>query len=157
MISERHATSPRPFIDIPVAVLVNRGSASASEIVAGALQDHGRAVVVGETTYGKGSVQSVMEARADARTAIRLTTAHYYTPSARIIHEHGVEPDIPVYITPQEWRAVLIDRARREGLEPAEDGLVEPFAEAPPEVLDIQLARASDVLAAVNLFKQKRR
>jgi carboxyl-terminal processing protease len=157
VISERRATSPRPFIDIPVAVLVNRGSASASEIVAGALQDHGRAVVVGETTYGKGSVQSVMEARADARTAIRLTTAHYYTPSARIIHEHGVEPDIPVYITPQEWRAVLIDRARREGLEPAEDGLVEPFAEAPPEVLDIQLARASDVLAAVNLFKQKRR
>ena len=78
----------------PIAVLVNNGSASASEIVAGALQDHGRATIVGESTYGKGSVQTIMPL-SDGR-ALKLTTSHYYTPSGKSIHDRGVRPDVLV-------------------------------------------------------------
>jgi len=78
----------------PIAVLVNHGSASASEIVAGALQDHGRATIVGESTYGKGSVQTIMPL-SDGR-ALKLTTSHYYTPSGKSIHDRGVRPDLIV-------------------------------------------------------------
>jgi carboxyl-terminal processing protease len=78
----------------PLSVLVNRGSASAAEIVAGALQDHGRAVIVGETTFGKGSVQSIVPL-SDGR-AIKLTTSRYYTPSGRSIHGTGIQPDVRV-------------------------------------------------------------
>jgi len=78
----------------PIVVLVNAGSASASEIVAGALQDHKRAVVVGTKTFGKGSVQTIMPLRGDG--AIRLTTQRYYTPSGRSIQAMGVAPDIVV-------------------------------------------------------------
>ena len=80
---------------VPTVVLVNRGSASASEIVAGALQDHHRARIVGETTYGKGSVQTVMPL--GEGTAIKLTTSRYLTPSGRSINGLGIEPDIVVH------------------------------------------------------------
>jgi len=76
----------------PLAVLVNGGSASASEIVAGALHDHGRATLLGRTTFGKGSVQTILPL-SDGR-AIKLTTSRYYTPSGVSIHERGIEPDI---------------------------------------------------------------
>jgi carboxyl-terminal processing protease len=76
----------------PVAVLINEGSASAAEVVAGALQDHGRAVLIGTRSYGKGSVQSVVQVSDDE--AIKLTTAYYYTPNGRNIHHAGIEPDI---------------------------------------------------------------
>ena len=80
--------------DTPLIILVDRGTASASEVVAGALQDHGRALIVGERTFGKGSVQSVLPLRNGA--GIKLTTARYYTPSGRSIQAEGIRPDIVV-------------------------------------------------------------
>ncbi len=80
--------------DVPIVVLVNEGSASASEIVAGALQDHERAVIMGTKTFGKGSVQSILDITQD--TAIKLTTSFYYTPNDRSFQSRGIEPDIVV-------------------------------------------------------------
>ena len=97
-----------PFEDIPLVVLVNEGSASASEIVAGALQDHGRALVVGVDSYGKGSVQNII--RLDNDGALRLTVARYYTPSGRPIEpNHAIEPDVPVEMTDD-----VVDEPNRE-------------------------------------------
>jgi carboxyl-terminal processing protease len=79
---------------VPLVVLVDRGTASASEVLAGALQDHGRALIVGERTFGKGSVQSVLPLRNGS--AIKLTTARYYTPSGRSIQAKGIRPDLVV-------------------------------------------------------------
>lgn len=82
------------FLDIPLVILINRFSASASEVVTGALKDNHRAIVIGETSFGKGSVQEVFGLRGGA--GLRLTVARYYTPSGVCIHEEGIEPDIQV-------------------------------------------------------------
>lgn len=86
------ATSGDVLTGVPIVVLVNAGSASASEIVAGALQDNGRAIIMGEKTFGKGSVQTILPIRED--TALKLTTARYYTPKGRSIQAEGIEPDV---------------------------------------------------------------
>lgn len=91
---EFNATRATVAGDIPVVVLINNGSASASEIVAGALQDHGRAIIMGTRSFGKGSVQTILPIGDDR--AIKLTTALYYTPSGRSIQAQGIEPDIIV-------------------------------------------------------------
>jgi carboxyl-terminal processing protease len=131
-----------------MAILVNGGSASASEIVAGALQDHQRAILVGEKTFGKGSVQSVIGL--DDGSAIRLTTAKYYTPSDRVIHERGIEPNIHVPMPPEDWRRLRIAQTRPENAE-----LDDEEEEGSEEVLDVQLERAVDVLKGIMIFEAR--
>lgn len=91
----RFNAAPGDVVDgVPIIVLINAGSASASEIVAGALQDHKRAIIMGEKSFGKGSVQTILPT--GDKAAIKLTTARYYTPSGRSIQAEGIEPDIPL-------------------------------------------------------------
>ena len=96
--------------NMPMVVLVNLGSASASEIVAGCLQDLKRAIILGEKTFGKGSVQSIMPLARPTAPALRLTTAKYYTPSHKVIHEEGITPDIVVPMTEEEERDIQLQR-----------------------------------------------
>jgi carboxyl-terminal processing protease len=131
------------LLDMPIVVLVNGGSASASEIVAGALQDHRRAILVGEKTFGKGSVQSVLPM--EEGSALRLTTAKYYTPSNRMIHELGIEPDIVVPMSPEDWTALM--ERRMSGADEATGGGDGP--------VDVQLERALSVLRGILIYQSR--
>jgi carboxyl-terminal processing protease len=91
---------------LPIVVLINSGSASAAEIVAGALQDRKRAELVGTTSFGKGSVQTVIPLRGGVDGALKLTTARYYTPAGRSIQKTGIEPDLEVALTREEAEAI---------------------------------------------------
>jgi carboxyl-terminal processing protease len=144
---------------LPMVVLINSGTASAAEIVAGALQDRKRAELVGLTSFGKGSVQTVIPLRGGMDGALKLTTARYYTPSGRSIQKTGIEPDLEVASTRDEAqsianRAFLFSEASFKNALNADEGKVRRGAhtpaEAPPETFDakkdFQMARAEDVL-----------
>ena len=145
------ANDAHPYDDLPMAILVNAGSASAAEIVAGALQDNKRAILVGDTTYGKGSVQSVMPI--EGGNALRLTTARYYTPSGRSIHEKGIEPDIVVPLNPEEWGDVVAKRNYDENPELFVDR-DKPARYA--TTTDRQMERAIDLLKGIMIFEARR-
>ncbi|NIZ11618.1 S41 family peptidase [Pseudooceanicola sp. HF7] len=119
---DRYNATPGDMIEgKPIVVLINGGSASASEIVAGALKDHRRAIVVGTKSFGKGSVQTVMPLRGDGQ--IRLTTARYYTPSGRSIQNLGVSPDIVVQQPRVDPNAVEEDKEAPAGFSRSEADL----------------------------------
>jgi len=134
------------YVDFPMIILVNGGSASASEIVAGALQDYKRAILVGEKTFGKGSVQSVIPL--DDGSAIRLTTAKYYTPNERMIHEKGIDPDIFIPMSLEQWQKVMIKRSRDEIGDIGNDDKLDLT-----NAVDVQLERAIDILKAIRSFR----
>jgi carboxyl-terminal processing protease len=159
----------------PIVVLINNGSASASEIVAGALQDHQRAVVVGEKSFGKGSVQTIIPVQGDG--AMRLTTSRYFTPSGRSIQALGVSPDIIVQqpprkpddrkdpedsLRPNRSEADLRGSLSNNSMSKDEKALLkeeEEKAEAAAKLRDqdFQLAYALDILKGLNALSYEKK
>ena len=137
------AKKARP--NFPMALLINEGSASGAEIVAGALKDLHRAILVGETTFGKGSVQNVMQL--PDGSAVRFTTAKYYTPSKQVIQGNGVTPNIRVVMTPEQERALFALR-NTENVKPEDEkNLI--------KAKDLQMLRAIDTLKGVMIYAQR--
>jgi carboxyl-terminal processing protease len=136
------AAKERP--KVPLAVLVNEGSASGAEIVSGALKDLKRAILVGETTFGKGSVQNVLQL--PDGSALRFTTAKYYTPSKQVIHGNGVTPNIAVPLTAEQAHALF---ASRNSETKSEDEKTRVRSHDP------QLLRAIDALKGVMIYAQE--
>jgi carboxyl-terminal processing protease len=149
--SEYRAEGHGKRIDLPIVVLVNGYSASASEIVAGCLQDLQpitHAIIVGEQTFGKGSVQSILPL--SDGSALRLTTAKYYTPSHKVIHEHGITPDIYVPMSDQDEADL-----HYKHLPGALEVLDAPDRDRIEKVHDKQMERAVDLLKGVLLYAQR--
>ena len=147
----------------PLIVLINSGSASASEIVAGALKDHARAIIVGTRSFGKGSVQSIIPLTGNG--AMRLTTARYYTPSGVSIQAKGIEPDIKVEAGITDLKKEGLERGREENLRGAldkkdsttktEDNKKSEITPSEKLLQDNQISRAVDLIRGIHLFSNK--
>jgi len=136
------AAGPK-YTELPLVVLINGNSASAAEIFAGCMKDHGRAVLIGERSFGKGSVQSVIPL-ASGRGALKLTTARYFTPLRRPIHGKGVPPDIEIPLTPARRNQLSIQLN-------SHPGELRPLV--PNPVRDTALERALEVLRGLRIFR----
>jgi carboxyl-terminal processing protease len=149
MASQQHdystsgAKKDRP--NFPMVLLINEGSASGAEIVAGALKDLHRAILVGETTFGKGSVQNVMQL--PDGSAVRFTTAKYYTPSRQVIQGNGVTPNIRVAVTAEQERALFALR-NAENVKPEDEKSI-------IKTKDPQMLRAIDALKGLMIYAQQ--
>ncbi len=159
--SVHYAAPGQQLTDMPVVVLINRGSASAAEIFAGALQDHQRAVLLGDISFGKGSVQNVVSI--DETRSIKLTTARYYTPSERGIQAQGIAPDILVEEGTVAWRAdttAISEASLFRHLENDQAGSDTPellgMVEGISDIEDVQLAHAVSLIKGISRLGQTR-
>jgi len=157
----RYNAVKNDYIDgLPLVVLINQGSASASEIVAGALQDHKRAIIMGTKSFGKGSVQTIIPS--GDNVAIKLTTARYYTPLGRSIQQTGIDPDI--LVEQAELKPIKSRSSRQESdLKGAikneqivNDDSSKPDKKESIKTEDYQLTRALDLISALNIIKKNK-
>jgi carboxyl-terminal processing protease len=160
----RFSATPNDILNgAPIVVLINAGSASASEIVAGALQDHKRAIIMGEKTFGKGSVQTILPTSNGG--AVKLTTARYYTPSGRSIQAEGISPDVPISkvkleaVAQSEFSPIkeadLVNHLENSKAEPKKEGA--KSKEESEEALALQdypLNEALNLLKGINIVRQ---
>jgi carboxyl-terminal processing protease len=153
---ELTAASAKPILDLPMAVLINEGSASGSEIVAGALQNYKRAVIIGTKSFGKGSVQTIIPL--NDGSALRLTTSKYFTPNGTVIHGKGVMPDIVIPNGKPFDLTHDIDIQEKQKAEEIFDNIEKKETEMKTGdqdyTSDMQLVRAIDILKALKIFKQ---
>lgn len=145
------AGGDRHYTDLPLIILINRHSASGAEIVSGALRDFDRAVLIGERTYGKGSVQTIrpLNLGENEQVALRLTTAYYYTPSRQIIHKNGISPHITVPVTFEEER-LIYRKQNAHMLSPEEQQLLKTEP-------DRQLSRSITLMKGILLHQRESR
>lgn len=137
------ALPSKKFLDLPLVILINGNSASSSEIFSACMQDHKRAIIVGEKSFGKGSVQTVIPF--GNNEALRITTAKYFTPGRRVIHGNGIEPDIGVPLS-NAHRFLLSQQLNNT------PGVIKP--PSPTSVRDIQLERALEILKGISLYRE---